>query len=62
MGSFLELKTETDVFGDLDGNGAVETCDLLILVGAWGWCDDARLDDDCTVGTSYLLLLLGNWG
>lgn len=54
--------------GDLDGDGAVGTGDLLILLGAWGPCADpcppcaADLDGDCAVGTSDLLVLLGEWG
>ncbi len=53
--------------GDLDGDGAVGSADLLILLGAWGACgncDDcpADFDADCTVGTADLLVLLGNWG
>ncbi len=64
MGAF---EFQAGVLGDLDGDGAVGTTDLLILLGAWGPCGDcndcvADLDDDCTVGTTDLLLLLGNWG
>ena len=55
------------VLGDLDGDGSVGTSDLLILLAAWGPCDDcgncpADLDGDCSVGTSDLLILLSNWG
>ena len=57
----------SDVVGDLDGDGVVGSPDLLMLLAAWGPCDDcnncpADLDGDCTVGTTDLLLLLGNWG
>ena len=53
--------------GDIDGDGSVGVKDLLILLGAWGPCDDcndclADLDGDCTVGVKDLLILLGNWG
>ncbi len=53
--------------GDLDSDGSVGVPDLLILLGAWGMCDDcvncpADLDDDCTVGVPDLLVLLANWG
>ncbi len=53
--------------GDLDGDGAVGTTDLLILLSNWGLCDDCQncspdLDDDCTVGTTDLLILLSHWG
>lgn len=56
--------------GDLDGDGIVNTNDLLILLSNWGPCGDCKLpgncpadlDEDCTVGTSDLLILLSNWG
>ena len=53
--------------GDLDGDGQVGPADLLILLGAWGPCDDCDncpedLDGDCAVGTNDLVILLGNWG
>lgn len=53
--------------GDIDGDGTVGTSDLVLLLGAWGECDDCAdcpedLDDDCSVGTTDLLTLLGNWG
>lgn len=52
---------------DLNGDGVVNTVDLLILLGNWGTCNDCKacpvdLNDDCVVNTSDLLLLLGNWG
>ncbi len=55
-----------DLVGDLDGDGTVGPADLLILLGAWGPCDDcddciADLDDDCSVGANDLITLLGNW-
>ncbi len=60
-------KLPDDVLGDLDGDGTVGTGDLLILLGAWGACDDceacdADLDQDCAVGAPDLIILLGNWG
>ena len=53
--------------GDLDQDGQVSTLDLLILLGAWGPCNDcgacpADLDGDCFVGPVDLLMLLGSWG
>ena len=55
--------------GDIDGDGDVDTADLLTLLAEWGPCDRpcppscaADVDDDCNVGTSDLLLLLANWG
>ncbi len=58
---------ECQIIGDIDGDGAVGTPDLLLLLGAWGPCDDcagcpADIDGDCLIGTSDLLILLGNWG
>ena len=52
---------------DLDEDGVVGTTDLLLLLGAWGLCDDcadclADLDQDCVVGATDLLILLGSWG
>ncbi len=70
-GETLSFTIDGDVAvpGDLDGYGSVGVPDLLILLGAWGDCDncpadpcDADLDDDCSVGVPDLLLLLGNWG
>ncbi len=53
--------------GDLNGDCSVGPGDLIILLGAWGDCNDcedcpADLDDDCVVGTGDLIILLGNWG
>lgn len=49
---------------DLDGDGAVGSPDLIMLLGAWGPCGacDEDLDGDGQVGTPDLLLLLGAWG
>lgn len=49
---------------DLDGDAAVATPDLLIMLGAWGenLGHPADLDGDGFVGTTDLLDLLGNWG
>ncbi len=66
MGAY-EFQIDDEPIGDLDGDGIVGTADLILLLGAWGPCDDCRdcpadLDGDCAVGTSDLILLLGNWG
>ncbi len=55
------------ILADLDNDGVVDAADLLLLLGAWGPCDDcddceADFDDDCIVGTPDLLRLLGDWG
>ena len=55
---------------DLDGDGVVNTVDLLILFSMWGPCGNCKLpgdcpadlDDDCIVNTSDLLILFSNWG
>ncbi len=53
--------------GDLNGDGVVNVLDLLILLGAWGPCDEGRdcpadLNEDGTVNVLDLLILLENWG
>jgi predicted outer membrane repeat protein len=52
--------------GDIDGNGIVNTSDLLILLGAWGGYEDdcvlADLEYSGAVDTADLLALLANWG
>ncbi|MDY7109226.1 MAG: hypothetical protein SYC29_11380 [Planctomycetota bacterium] len=49
---------------DINGDGAVNTEDLLLLLGAWGPCpgcpEDINGDDE--VNTADLLLLLAAWG
>ena len=54
--------------GDLDGDGAVDFTDLLILLSAWGPCAPpcppactGDLNDDCLVDFNDLLVLLSNW-
>ncbi len=50
--------------GDLNGNGIVDTSDLLILLGQWGPCDGCAgdLNGDSVVDVTDMLILLGNWG
>jgi hypothetical protein len=55
--------------GDLDGDGSVSVTDFLLLLAAWGPCDQpcppscpADLDGDCTVSVTDFLILLANWG
>ena len=56
------------VTGDLDGDGDVDTADLLVLLGSWGDCPEppagcpGDLDGDGDVDSADLLILLGNWG
>ncbi|MCH8823346.1 MAG: hypothetical protein IH984_07545 [Planctomycetes bacterium] len=65
------LRPITTCLHDLDGDGAVSTADLLILLASWGPCPDAGqtgkfcdadYDFDGSVLTSDLLELLANWG
>lgn len=53
--------------GDLDGDGFVNTTDLLVLFSNWGLCADCDaclgdLNSDCTVNTTDLLILFASWG
>ncbi len=64
---FLNDPDPTPIPGDLNGDGVVDVSDLLILLSAWGACENpancpADLNGDGTVDTSDLLLLLANWG
>lgn len=60
-------KWDPGIPGDLNGDGSVDGLDLLILLSAWGVCDDpddcpADLNDDGVVDGLDLLILLSNWG
>ncbi|MDY7110142.1 MAG: right-handed parallel beta-helix repeat-containing protein [Planctomycetota bacterium] len=50
--------------GDIDGDGDVDTADLLALLAAWGDCEGCPedIDGDGDVDTTDLLTLLANWG
>ena len=49
--------------GDINGDGAVDTADLLLLLGDWGQPGGpADIDGSGLVDTVDLLLLLGQWG
>ena len=49
--------------GDLDGDGAVGSPDLAVILGSWNTTGGpADLDDSGTVGAGDLALLLGGWG
>jgi len=47
---------------DINGDGVVNTEDLLILLGNWGNGGDGDIDDNGVVNTADLLLLLAAWG
>jgi len=46
---------------DFDGDGDVDTADLLFLLGAWG-TPEGDVDGDGDTDTADLLALLGAWG
>lgn len=53
--------------GDLNGDGVIDTVDLLALLDAWGACEvtyncPADLNGDGVADTPDLLELLANWG
>jgi len=54
---------------DINEDGIVNVTDLLILIGAWGPCDEPCLQDclgdinnDCVVDVADILIMLGDWG
>ncbi len=50
--------------GDLDGSGALDFADVMMIVVGWGPCDACPedIDRDGTVGFSDILYVLGHWG
>ena len=50
--------------GDIDGDGTVDTNEILAVLGAWGPCDGCPEDvtGDGHVGVDDLLLLVGSFG
>jgi hypothetical protein len=51
---------------DINGDGAVDVLDLLIVLAEWGPCANcdncpADIDDDCEVGVTDLLALIAAW-
>jgi len=55
------IPDECECPADLDGDGDVDTADLLHLLGAWGTAE-GDVDFDGDTDTADLLLLLGAWG
>ena len=62
-GPRLELYDDTCA-ADISGDGAVNTIDLIMLLGAWGPCNKCRddIDQNDSVGHQDLILLLHAWG
>jgi len=60
----IEVDDEAPPVGDVDGNGAVDFSDLLIVLSNWGPCGDpcpADVDGDGNVGFEDLLAVLSGW-
>ena len=60
-----EVTEGSAIPGDLDGDGDVDTNDLLALLADWGCSGGDCLgdvDDDGDTDTNDLLMLLANWG
>jgi glucose/arabinose dehydrogenase len=61
------IPDECDLPGDVDGDGIVDTSDLVLLLGAWGDCPappdpcPADVNDDGTVDTADLVMLIASW-
>jgi len=55
------IPDECECPADFDGDGDVDTADLLFLLGAWG-TPDGDVDGDGDTDTSDLLALLAAWG
>ncbi|MFT4592865.1 MAG: hypothetical protein ACI9JK_000564 [Phycisphaerales bacterium] len=52
-----------DCEGDVDGNGAVNVNDLLVLVAAWGTDDpQSDINNDGIVNVTDILALMADWG
>lgn len=48
---------------DMDGDGAVNVTELLMIIDQWGQSDSpADINDDGIVDVSDLLIVVGNWG
>jgi hypothetical protein len=59
----LALLLPNNCPGDFDGDGDVDTSDLLILLAAWGTAGpQGDVDGDGDVDTADLLALLAAWG
>jgi V8-like Glu-specific endopeptidase len=61
--SLVVLECDSQTPGDVDGDGDVDSADLLALLAAWGYCGACPedIDGDGLVGTADLLILLAHW-
>jgi hypothetical protein len=57
----IDCEPESECPGDFDGDGDVDTSDLLYLLAGWG-TPDGDVDGDGDTDTADLLALLANWG
>ena len=57
----IEISSDEDRPGDLNGDGSVNGEDLALLLGAWNTAE-YDLDGDGLVGGSDLAIVLGDWG
>jgi hypothetical protein len=50
--------------GDADGDGVVNTNDILAILSAWGQCKGCPedLNVDGLVGVDDILLVIAHWG
>ena len=50
--------------GDVNGDGFVNSNDIISLLAMWGWCGNCPqdLDGDGSVGANDLVILLASWG
>ncbi len=54
---------DEDCIADLNGDGAVGSADLAVVLGSWGQAGVAAdLNGDGAVGSADLALILGSWG
>ncbi|MFK7961152.1 MAG: hypothetical protein AB8G96_11575 [Phycisphaerales bacterium] len=65
-GEIIQFLVEfaNDFPADIDGNGAVDTSDLIAVLASWGPCTDcpANINGDANVDISDLIALLSAWG
>ena len=59
----VECDPTTPCLGDTDGNGSVDTNDLLLIIAEWGnQGGPADVNNDGSVNTTDILIVLERWG